>query len=197
MRQRALDISPPPQPTLDNFVPGPNAELVARLREFRDGAFPEVVLYVWGDQGSGKTHLMRACDGMDDVQSLDEAAQIALFNRINDARQNSGRVLAAGNAPPAQLPLREDLRTRLAWGLVYQVKPLSDEERAAYLRSEGARRGMLLPDEVIAFLLSHMRRDLHSLAAILDRLDRYSLETKRPITLPLVREALKEETRAE
>jgi len=197
MRQRALDISPPPQPTLDNFVPGPNAELVARLREFRDGAFPEVVLYVWGDQGSGKTHLMRACDGMDDVQSLDEAAQIALFNRINDARQNSGRVLAAGNAPPAQLPLREDLRTRLAWGLVYQVKPLSDEERAAYLRSEGARRGILLPDEVIAFLLSHMRRDLHSLAAILDRLDRYSLETKRPITLPLVREALKEETRTE
>jgi len=197
MRQRALDISPPPQPTLDNFVPGPNAELVARLREFRDGAFPEVVLYVWGDQGSGKTHLMRACDGMDDVQSLDEAAQIALFNRINDARQNSGRVLAAGNAPPAQLPLREDLRTRLAWGLVYQVKPLSDEERAAYLRSEGARRGILLPDEVIAFLLSHMRRDLHSLAAILDRLDRYSLETKRPITLPLVREALKEETRSE
>jgi len=197
MRQRALDISPPPQPTLDNFVPGPNAELVARLREFRDGAFPEVVLYVWGDQGSGKTHLMRACDGMDDVQALDEAAQIALFNRINDARQNSGRVLAAGNAPPAQLPLREDLRTRLAWGLVYQVKPLSDEERAAYLRSEGARRGILLPDEVIAFLLSHMRRDLHSLAAILDRLDRYSLETKRPITLPLVREALKEETRAE
>ena len=197
MRQRALDISPPPQPTLDNFVPGPNAELVARLREFRDGAFPEVVLYVWGDQGSGKTHLMRACEGVDDVQALDEAAQIALFNRINDARQNSGRVLAAGNAPPAQLPLREDLRTRLAWGLVYQVKPLSDEERAAYLRSEGARRGILLPDEVIAFLLSHMRRDLHSLAAILDRLDRYSLETKRPITLPLVREALKEETRTE
>ena len=197
MRQRALDISPPPQPTLENFVPGPNAELLARLREFRDGAFPEVVLYVWGDQGSGKTHLMRSCGGIDDVQALDEAAQIALFNRINDARQNSGRVLAAGSVPPAQLALREDLRTRLAWGLVYQVKPLSDEERAAYLRSEGARRGILLPDEVVAFLLTHMRRDLHSLTAILDRLDQYSLETKRPITLPLVREALKEETRTE
>lgn len=191
MRQRALDISPPPQPTLDNFVPGPNAELLARLREFRDGAFPEVVLYVWGEQGSGKTHLMRACEGMDDVQLLDEAAQIALFNRINDARQNSGRVLAAGNAPPAQLPLREDLRTRLAWGLVYHVRPLSDEERVAYLRAEAARRGILLPDDVIAFLLTRMRRDLHSLASILDQLDRYSLETKRPITLPLVREALK------
>jgi DnaA family protein len=197
MRQRALDISPPPQPTLDNFVPGPNAELIARLREFREGAFPEVVLYVWGEKGSGKSHLMRACDGMDDVQTLDEAAQIALFNRINDARQNSGRVLAAGNAPPAQLPLREDLRTRLAWGLVYQVKALTDEERAAYLRGEAARRGIQLKDEVVAFLLTRMRRDLHSLSSILDRLDRFSLESKRPITLPLVREALKEETRTE
>jgi len=197
MRQRALDISPPPQPTLDNFVPGPNAELIARLREFREGAFPEVVLYVWGEQGSGKSHLMRACDGMDDVQGLDEAAQIALFNRINDARQNSGRVLAAGDAPPAQLRLREDLRTRLAWGLVYQVKALTDEERAAYLRGEAARRGIQLKDEVVAFLLTRMRRDLHSLTSILDRLDRFSLESKRPITLPLVREALKEETRTE
>ena len=101
-------------------------------------------------------------------------------------------MLAAGNAPPAQLPLREDLKSRLAWGLVYQVKLLSDEERSTYLRAEAARRGMQLPDEVVAYLLTHMRRDLRSLTAILDRLDQVSLELKRPITLPLLREALKE-----
>lgn len=192
MKQLALGISPPPQPSLDNFVPGPNAELLARLREFRDGSCPEVVLYLWGEQGSGKTHLMRACGGVDDVEKLDDASQIALFNSINEARQSGGRVLVAGNAPPAQLPLREDLRTRLAWGLVYQLKTLSDEERALYLRGEAARRGMALPDDVVAFLLTRMRRDLRSLAAILDRLDRFSLETKRPITLALLRDALKE-----
>jgi DnaA family protein len=192
MKQLALGISPPPQPTLENFVPGDNAELLARLRDFRDGSYPEVVLYLWGEAGSGKTHLMRACDGVDDVEKLDDAAQIRLFNRINEARQAGGRVLAAGNAPPAQLPLREDLRTRLAWGLVYQVKTLSDEERALYLRGEAARRGMALPDEVVAFLLTRMRRDLRSLTSVLDRIDRFSLETKRPITLPLLRDALKE-----
>jgi DnaA family protein len=101
-------------------------------------------------------------------------------------------VLAAGNAPPAQLPLREDLRSRLAWGLVFQVKPPSDEERAAYLQAESERRGFRLTDEVTAYLLTRMRRDLRSLASILERLDQYSLETKRPITLPLVREAFKE-----
>jgi len=193
MKQLALGISPPPQPTLDNFVPGANAELLARLRELRAGTFGEAVLYLWGDAGSGKTHLLQACSGMgpvDDVEKLDEAGQIRLFNKINEARQSGGTVLAAGSAPPAQLSLREDVKSRLAWGLVYQVKPLTDEQRSAYLRAEFARRGMQPPEEVIAFLLTRMRRDLRSLAAIVDRLDRFSLETKRPVTLPLVRAAL-------
>lgn len=195
MKQLALGISPPPQPTLENFVPGSNAELLARLRDFRAGKFPDCVLYLWGEAGSGKSHLLRACAGaavVDDVETLDEAAQVALFNTINEARQSGGAVLAAGNAPPAQLPLREDLKSRLAWGLVYQVKPLSDEERIVFLRAEAARRGLQLADEVISYLLARVRRDLPSLTALLDRLDRASLEQKRAITLPLLRETLKD-----
>jgi DnaA family protein len=195
MKQLALQISPPPQPTLDNFVPGANAELLAQLRDFVSGVLPDNIFFVWGEKGSGKSHLMQACAGLhavDDVEKLDEAAQIALFNAINEARQSGGKVLAAGNAPPPQLPLREDLRSRLAWGLVYHVKPLTDEERATYLRAEARRRGMRVPDEVVGYLLTHVRRDLPTLLAILDELDRMSLELKRPVTLPLVREALKE-----
>jgi len=193
MKQLALGISPPPQPTLDNFVPGANAELLARLRELRAGKFADNVLYLWGESGSGKSHLLQASAAAhvaDDVEKLDEASQIGLFNAINEARQSGTVVLAAGNAPPAQLPLREDLKSRLAWGLVYQVKPLTDDERSVFLRGEAERRGMQLADEVISYLLTRMRRDLRSLTAILDRLDRFSLETKRPVTLPLVREAL-------
>ena len=111
---------------------------------------------------------------------------------INDARQSGGKVLAAGNAPPPLLPLREDLKSRLAWGLVYHVKPLTDDERASYLRAEAGRRGMRVPDEVISYLLTHVRRDLPTLVAILDEVDRASLEKKHPITLPLVKTALKE-----
>ncbi len=195
MKQLALEISPAPQPTLGNFVPGANAELLARLREFQAGRFPDVVLYLWGEAGSGKSHLLRACGGptvVDDVEALDDPSQIALFTAINEARQSGGRILAAGHAPPAQLRLREDLKSRLAWGLVYQVKPPSDEERARFLHAEAGRRGMRLPEEVVAYLLSRMRRDLRSLTAVLDQLDRFSLETKRPVTLPLVREALKQ-----
>ncbi|HTP61243.1 MAG TPA: DnaA/Hda family protein [Burkholderiales bacterium] len=196
MKQLALGISPRQQPTLDNFVPGANAELISRLRAFKTGNFSENVLYLWGEAGSGKSHLLSACAGpnvVDDVDKLDDTSQIGLFNAINAARQSGGAVLAAGNAPPAQLPLREDLKSRLAWGLVYQVKRLTDEERGVYLRGEAARRGTQLPDEVVSYLLTRMRRDLPSLAAMLDRLDRASLERKRPITLPLVRETLKDD----
>ncbi|MSQ89470.1 MAG: DnaA regulatory inactivator Hda [Betaproteobacteria bacterium] len=198
MKQLALGIWSPPQATLDNFVPGANAELLERLHELGSGNCPESIVYLWGDPGSGKSHLLRACevlrDGLhvaDDVEQLDEGAQITLFNAINDARLSGGAVLAAGNAPPSQLPLREDLKSRLAWGLVYQLKQLTDGERAVFLRAEAERRGMHLADEVICYLLAHVRRDLPTLAAILDQLDQISLEKQRQITLPLVRETLK------
>lgn len=195
-RQLTLPLLPPAEPTLDNFVPGPNAELLERLRELVAGRGAEAVIYLWGAPGSGRSHLLRACarPGItvaDDVERLGEPAQIALFNAINRARESGGTVLAAGHAPPAQLALREDLRSRLGWGLVYEVRPLTDEERSEYLRGEAARRGLRLTDEVVAYLLSHVRRDLRSLGAILEQLDRASLEQHRSITLALVRSILK------
>jgi DnaA family protein len=196
MRQLTLAISSPPEPSLDNFVPGRNAELLARLQELRSGRLGESVVYLWGSPGCGRTHLLRACAGpnvatADDVERLDEAGAAALFSRINEAREGGSAILAAGDAPPAQLPLREDLRTRLAWGLVYQVQPLTDEDRALYLVSQAERRGMHLPDDVVRYILARARRDAASLAAILELLDRTSLERQRPLTVPLVREALK------
>jgi len=196
MRQLALGISPPPEPSLDNFVPGQNAELLARLRDLKAGRLAESILYIWGEAGSGRSHLLQACARSDlaiadDVETLDERGQIELFNRINAAREASTAVLAAGNAPPAQLRLREDLKSRLAWGLVYHVKALSDAERSLYLVAEAERRGMRLADDVVSYLLVRVRRDLASLGSILDALDRASLEQKRHLTVPLVRDVLK------
>jgi len=197
MRQLPLEISPPAAPSLDNFVAGANAEALAAVRALAAGERPEAVVYLWGERGSGRTHLLRAATlanpglvAADDVETLDATAQQALFNAINAARDGQAAVLAAGGAPPAALSLREDLRTRLAWGLVYQLRAPSDADKAAHLRAEAARRGLRLPEEVLAYLLSHLPRDLASLNAVLDALDRYSLASRRPLTLPLVREAL-------
>ena len=197
MEQLPLRISPPPRPAFDNFVPGANAEALQCVRELAAGRLREPVVYLWGERGCGRNHLLRAAAQAepalvlaDDVEGLDAEAQQALFLAINAARGGGPRVLAAGGDAPAGLSLREDLRTRLASGLVYQLKPLSDQDKAAYLRSEGTRRGMPLSDEVIAWLLSRLPRDFASLAAVLDLLDEHSLARQKPVTVPLLREAL-------
>lgn len=197
MRQLALDISPSAQPDFASYVPGGNAEALARVRSLAAGSLREAIVYLWGEPGSGRTHLLRAAARAnpalviaDDVETLDETGQQRLFAAINAARDGFAPVLAAGSRPPAQLTLREDLRTRLAWGLVYQLKPLTDAEKALHLRAEAARRGLRLSDEVLGYLLTRLPRDLASLNSVLEALDRYSLATKRPLTLPLIREAL-------
>jgi DnaA family protein len=130
------------------------------------------------------------CVALDDVERLDAEGQVAAFDLYNALRERGGALIASSSAPPVQLELREDLVTRLAWGLVYQLHALTDEEKAQALAERAASRGFRLPHEVAAFLLKRVRRDLPTLLAMLDALDRYSLETRRPVTVPLVRELL-------
>jgi len=200
MQQLPLGISPAAEPAFDNFVAGRNAEALARVRDLAAGAVSERIVYVWGDAGSGRTHLLRAAARtnaslvvVDDVQLLDGAGQHALFVAINEARDGGPGVLVAGDKPPAQLALREDLRTRLAWGLVYELVPLGDEDKALHLKAVAASRGLQLSDDIVGYLLTRLPRDMRSLQSIMEVLDQYSLMRKRPLTLPLVREALAQE----
>jgi DnaA family protein len=221
MKQLALTLAPTPAPTLDNFFPGRNTELLAALRGLADGISAERFFYLWGEPGSGRTHLLRAMAGalaargvatlyveagaalpapdaglralaVDDVERMASGAQAAFFNLYNAVRERQGIVLAAGIAPPAGLRMRPDLVTRLGWGLVYQVHALGDDEKIAALKRHAASRAFDLPDGVAEYLLRHLERDLPSLMGVLDALDRHSLEAKRPITLPLLRELLRE-----
>lgn len=197
MRQLPLEISPPAEPGFDNFLPGDNAEALARVRDLAQGRLREAIVYLWGDAGSGRTHLLRAAARVDaslivadDVQSLDAEGQQRLFSAINAARDGRAAVLAAGSAPPALLPLREDLRSRLAWGLVYHLRPLAEAEKRRHLQDEAGRRGLALSDEIATYLLARVPRDMATLTALLDAIDRAALTGKRPLTLPLVREVL-------
>ncbi len=215
MQQLLLQLTPAPAPTLDNFVAGRNAAALQALRDIAAGSGNERFVYLWGEPGSGRSHLLRGLaqaararnalylDGavenavtddsvvaIDEVQRLGADDQIRLFDLYNRARAAGGTLVASGDAAPAQLALRADLRSRLAWGLAFQLHPLSDAEKAAALRAHARARALALPEEVIAYLLLHARRDMASLIAILDALDRHSLEQKRLITLPLVRDAL-------
>lgn len=214
MTQLLLNISPDWAPTLDNFVAGRNVELLSALRHALAGTANERCFYLWGEAGSGKSHLLQAAVqqaralgqhaayarsavpdaapviAIDDVEALDDAAQIALFDLYNRLRESSGMLLVSGTAAPAHLHLRDDLRTRLGWGLVYQVHGLNDEEKAQALERHAQARGFALPPEVTQYLLRHGRRDLPSLVALLDALDAHCLRLKRGASVPLLKEVM-------
>jgi len=223
-QQLLLDLKPAQSPTMENFVAGANAELVARLHMLADTRHFDAI-YLWGPPGCGKSHLLAATaaaaeaqrqviymsaekvlspslDGagvtagsgsllvIDDVQHLDADAQSALFRMFNAARFLGLALLLSGDVPPLRLALREDLRTRIGQMLIYEIKALSDEEKAAALEHHATLRGMLMDAGVVQYLLRHGRRDLPSLMGMLNNLDRASLEQHRPPTVPLLRELM-------
>ena len=214
MNQLLLDIAPDNQPTLDNFVAGRNLELLSALRHALAGSSSERGFYIWGEIGSGKSHLLQACVraasdmqrsasyarggvphladvvAVDDVERLDDAAQIGLFDLYNRMRDSGGMLLVSGKQAPLHLQLRDDLRTRLGWGLVYQVHGLNDGEKAEALSQHAQAKGFALPPEVAQYLLRHGSRDLPSLMAALDALDEHSLRLHRAPSVPLLKEVL-------
>ena len=219
MQQIPLDFAVDVEPSLDNFVPGANAEVLGAVRSLAEGVGAERCMCLWGPPGSGRTHLLRAAVAharaagsggvlaggvlpneeelaagallaVDDIELLDAAGQAALFSLLNAAARSALRLLlAAGNAPVA-LTLREDVRTRVALGLVLQVRALSDEHKREALAAHARARSFDLPAEVIDYLLVHGQRDLPSLMRMLDAADRFSLQAKRPVSLVLMREVL-------
>lgn len=221
MKQLLLDIKPPSSPTLINFLPGRNTELVQMLTHILSGQEKERFVYLWGGLGCGKSHLLRAvvaactknhskaiyfsaktcsefavdsdidCVAVDDIDCLDTSAQAGLFNIYNQLRDESDAfLLVSGPAAPAHLNMRQDLVTRLGWGLVYQVHELTEEEKVQAMKRHAADCGFDLSQEICLYLLRHGRRDLPSLMMTLDALDRYSLANQRQITIPLLRELL-------
>ncbi|NMM05411.1 DnaA regulatory inactivator Hda [Polaromonas sp.] len=131
---------------------------------------------------------------LDDCHLYTALQQQAAFNWfVNALNAPDGKprwVLAAGQLPPADLALREDLRTRLGWGHVFALQALNETERRAVLRKEADARGVFLSDEAMDFMLTRFSRDLGSLMQLLDQLDAYALQTQRAITIPLIKSML-------
>ncbi len=224
MKQIALDIGLASGPTLGNFVAGPNQAALRHL-EVWVGATgfagaarrSPVPTYLWGVQGSGKSHLLKAVRQavqeqgadfgwmdagtpeaqefseswsmllMDDVHLYTTAQQQAAFAWFVNAQTHQLGLLAAGFLPPADLPLREDLRSRFGWGHVFELHLLSDPERRAVLRQAADARGVFLGDEVMDFMLTRFSRDLGSLMELLELIDGYALQSKRAVTIPLIK----------
>lgn len=225
MQQMILDIGLPGGPSLSNYFAGPNLAAVEHLSLWvadpnRSGLRSPVPIYLWGDSGSGKTHLLKAAREalreqgaragwldasiqlpgafdeswsaifLDDVHLYNSQQQQNAFNWFVHAQTVQRPVIATGAVAPLALPLRDDLRSRMGWGHIFQLQVLTETEQRAVLRKAADARGVFLGDEVMDYMLSRFSRDLGHLMELLELLDGYSLQTKRPITIPLIRSML-------
>ena len=221
MQQLVLDMGLATGPSLKNYCAGANEAALAHLKLWLGHAGnalrSPVSTYLWGESGSGKTHLLKAlraalqeqgaavgwldadvlvppdfdeswaCVLMDDVHAYSSAQQQVAFNWFVHAQTLQIAVLASASLPPADLALRDDLRTRLGGGHVFALQALSETERRGVLRQAADARGIFLSDEVMDFMLTRFSRDLGSLMELLDLMDGYALQTRRAITIPLIK----------
>ena len=219
MNQLIFDFAERGYPGFDKFLGTENAELVYVLQHKHDP-----FIYVWGEEGAGKSHLLRAWVAqaldagkkavyidaaatplteaafeaeylaIDQIEKLGNEEQSLLFAVFNRFR-NSGKgfLLLSSEHTPQQLVIREDLRTRMAYCLVYEVKPLTDQEKIDALVSMAATRQVTIDPEIFEYLLNHWRRDMDSLMQMLDTLDNYAVTMGKRITLPLLRQLLKQQ----
>ncbi|NDY91707.1 HdaA/DnaA family protein [Ideonella livida] len=220
MKQLPLPIAFEESPRLSDFVLGANAEV---LHGLRDLAWPGPPVYLWGPAGVGKTYLLSALVNevqlaggraawfdarqglpwevspglalivLDGAERLDPDHQHAAFTLFIEAAAHGVQMVSAGRMPPVDLPVREDLRTRLGWGPVYAVHPLSEAQMRQVLQRDALRQGLSLPTELLDHLFTHHARDLASLQALVRRLERFSLAEGRAMTVPLLRRMLAEE----
>lgn len=214
MEQLLLNIADDSYPALDIFLGMRNRELLHTLRARREklvyvwggsGTGKSHLLHAWIGEAekdglkaryfardSGAWHTLSPdepfdCVAVDDVHNIsadDAAALFALFNRWHAA---GTFLLFSAQMPPPALPLREDLRSRLGWGVAYELHLLSDEEKLHALKEMAQARQMTVGDEVFRYLLTHFSRNINDLIALLVSADKYALAHKQPITTHLIK----------
>ncbi len=202
----------------DFFVSESNRRALALIDRWPD--WPAGTLVLSGPPKCGKTHLAHLwreragaeiLDGgslseatlsrlfaaapcplvIDDAERAPEAALFSLANAWSLAR--AGLLLIARREPafwPIALP---DLRSRLLGALSVAIAEPDDDLLGAVLLKHFADRQLRVAPEVLSYLLPRMERSFASVAGIVAGLDAASLAQGRPISVPLVREILKEE----
>jgi DnaA family protein len=221
--QLPLSFKTSEESSFDNFIPGKNQLLVdCLLSEL------EPLVFIWGETGSGKSHLLQAITAhynnhnkqalyiplvsltelepeiftgleqldlicLDDIQALAEKAnwEEALFHLFNRMRDSQKRLIVSADNSARHLSIQlPDLRSRLAWGITYQLMPLQDDEKIMALKVRADERGFKMNDEVAQYLLNHTARDMKNLMTLLEKLDYASLAEQRKLTIPFVKQLI-------
>ncbi|WP_396586637.1 DnaA regulatory inactivator Hda [Bermanella sp. R86510] len=127
---------------------------------------------------------------LDNLQAIAGMSQWeeAVFHLFNRVRDNGGQLIMAANAPIDDLGIElADLKSRLQWGLVYELPELTEEDKMAALKLRAHNRGLELADDVAKYIVRHMNGNMDKMFEALNQLDKASLSAKRKVTRPFVK----------
>tara|TARA_S200000501_G_C20811286_1_gene738503 strand:+ start:309 stop:980 length:672 start_codon:yes stop_codon:yes gene_type:complete len=221
MKQMFFDLDISSNQTLENFFVGKNNELIGLLNNFVNNTNKSKknnnCITIWGESGSGKSHLFSALSQFDHSKIITEYDNLIdlnlstnhslylidnfenlsndfhksiffLYNQIMEA--NKVLIIFSGISP-RNLKIKKDLQSRILWGLVYQLYGLSDEDKISAILQTTKIKGIKISKKIVVYLLTHFKRDMNSLSNIIHIADQLSLETKRPITIQMIREIIR------
>jgi DnaA family protein len=221
--QLPLSFQAPENASFKNFITGDNQQLLFSVKSDE-----ESLIFIWGENGSGKSHLLQAIAGqyqaqemnalylplkldddfppemlegleMMDLICLDDVDQVignpeweaALFHFFNRIRDNQGRLILSARSSAVNLGIDlPDLKSRLTWGLTYQIMALGDQDKIIALKHRAEQRGLSMTDEIARYLLNHATRDMTDLVQLLEKLDYESLAEQRKLTIPFIKNYL-------
>ncbi|MFQ9390912.1 MAG: HdaA/DnaA family protein [Parasutterella excrementihominis] len=205
--QLPLDFFPEKQPTLSNFIVGSNSEAVAVISELKEGRGPQFT-YLWGYEGVGKhtsyalwankargscfrrkPHNLRRRQCSRSDAGTTAGAVRSLQHR---ARAGTHLVVTADRSPKdfERQGFRKDLTSRFSWGVVFELSPLSDEQKRQVILEAASQTGLKVAPEVLNWIENNFPRDMHTMSNLLHSLDRYAMSAKRAVTIPLIKEWL-------
>ncbi len=219
VNQLSLDFAEPLYPRFDKLLGNENAELIYILQQEHDqfiylwgerGSGKSHILQSWVGQALQNGHqavyidaaahtlseqlIGDACyvaiDQIEKLRSREQTALFNVFNRFRNSRQ--GYLLLSSDLHPSRLNLREDLRTRVAYCLPYEVKPLSVQEKIDALTNMADTRRLNIDPRIYPYLLANWKQDMNSLLQMFDDLANYSIHSGKPMTLALLKQLLKE-----
>ena len=221
--QLPFSFHAPENASFDTFITGENQQLLFSLENES-----ESLIFLWGEGGSGKTHLLQALSSqyqdndhnalyiplqmgndfspelleglemmdlvcLDDIHTIigSQEWETALFHFFNRIRENNGRLILAADNSAINLNIQlADLKSRLSWGLTYQTKTLSDNDKIKALKLRAHQSGFEMTDEVANYLLKHATRNMSALMKLLEKLDYESMAEQRRLTIPFIKKYL-------
>ena len=122
----------------------------------------------------------------------DDKSEQDLFHIINFAKENNKKLLMTSRKPISEIDLNlEDLESRLNSIIEAKIKEPDDQLMKLILIKIFNDKQLKIKPNVIDFLVSRLERSYKSINLFIEKIDKFSLEKGKKITISLINDLLK------